>query len=1261
MADKNLVMHPQRPVSIIEWLGLVTSTIADIKGYQWFDNVISLKDLYASINNDPTFAQTVAAALATKLPAVDFNAANILALLKTVDGLNSGLDADTVRGYDPVNKDGDSMRGYLILHADPTQPMHPATKNYVDNVILGLDVKDSVRIATRGDISLAGLHVIDDIQLNENDRVLVKDQATPNQNGIWIAHAGAWERATDCNSTATIKKGMFVFVEDGTWNKDSGWVLTTDDGIQVGVTNLNFVQFSGAGQIIPGTGLSKNGNTLYLTDTGVTPGTYTMFTVNAQGRITGASSPTTIAGYGIADAYRKDEVDARDQKIVDYMQAHFAITGGGVISWNNSKVKWTNRFIVIPMDKENNVSAYIDIFMPPVGTVIAGLAGCPPVTVDDGGILMSGPAGGWIALYAKHTPGGNASDVTLFVADYSTMVVGGLDSNHLLIAVRNAEEGTLKLCTGHTLRPGDYINYGRPSISTIDGLANELNLRSMKTHTHGLSIYGDATGTATLGESEAYLELTLENTGVNPGTYKRVTVDGKGRVTSADNPSTIADIGITDAVNKNGDTINNYLTVEGPLDANSFNSEGYKLLQVILGNNGMGAINPIAYAVRQGKKLLLDEEFASGLNGYFIYNNSAGSDGVAINRIDMNTAPNKTKKVLEIRHNGNPTSPHYGGVVQRFYSRINGVFIMVFKAKLPVGYHLNYYSNDSGDNTLHYWLSTNVGTGKWETYIRVHICGETGIFNDGGFLAVDGGPAPTAGAHLVWHIAASTIFDLTDLNTGHNSNIDADTVDGIHASQFMRSDTDTTTAGNMTVSKTLIVSKQGTDSIIYFPSQANDPGYIKHIENNNFSEMRFGISDDGIENQDYFTWGWDDGNGWHEGARMSPVGTMTLKDIIMSGKNIRDYFAPSGYGLGNGAKRLPAGYDLNTLLDNGWYDVPNPAYGVAGLDWHKILVICSADKDYVTQLAFSTTNNGNTMYIREKTHGTWCPWVTNWNSGNDGAGSGLDADKFDGIESEDFMRAVGDGTIFKGDFNTLRKPGMYTISEFTGCVNTPPANAYQYGTLVVFKGLKSAGNAVNQMYMSHQNKDIYFRGGWDDDWQPWTRMATMQDLPTTLPANGGNADTIDGYHVSNLALSHITSRDANTLDHSGFYHCDVNVPTEDGESDKSVIHNQFSGPQHQWATQIAISWRSGNMWFRNKESGTWEAWKRVARMEDIPTTLPANGGNSDTVDGLHASQFLRSDADNVTNNRLSAGVIAINNKIELRHNSSENALDIVFI
>jgi len=151
--------------------------------------------------------------------------------------------------------------------ATPTDAAHIATKGYVDAARQGLDVKQSVRVASTANVAIStGLEagdIIDGVTLVAGDRVLLKNQTTASQNGIYVAVAsGAASRSSDANGTADtgeLKSGTFTFVEEGTVNFDSGFVISTDGTITVGTTGITWTQFSGAGSFDAGDGLSKTG------------------------------------------------------------------------------------------------------------------------------------------------------------------------------------------------------------------------------------------------------------------------------------------------------------------------------------------------------------------------------------------------------------------------------------------------------------------------------------------------------------------------------------------------------------------------------------------------------------------------------------------------------------------------------------------------------------------------------------------------------------------------------------------------------------------------------------------------------------------------------------------------------------------------------------------------------------------------------------------------------------------------------------------
>ena len=205
----------------------------------------------------------------------------------------------TLSGYgitDALALTGGTLTGALTLAADPTAALQAATKQYVDNAITGLDFKQSVRATTTANITLSGTQTIDGVALIAGDRVLVKDQTTANQNGIYVVAAGSWSRASDADNSPAgeVTAGMYSFIEEGTTYASSGWVLATANPITLGSTNLSFQQFNGLGQLTAGTGLTKTGSTLSITASGVTAGTYSSMTVDTTGRVTAGTNPGYI-------------------------------------------------------------------------------------------------------------------------------------------------------------------------------------------------------------------------------------------------------------------------------------------------------------------------------------------------------------------------------------------------------------------------------------------------------------------------------------------------------------------------------------------------------------------------------------------------------------------------------------------------------------------------------------------------------------------------------------------------------------------------------------------------------------------------------------------------------------------------------------------------------------------------------------------------------------------------------------------------------
>lgn len=356
-----------------------------------------------------------------------------------------------------LNANGQSITGLPT----PLQASDASTKGYVDSVVQGLNLKTACVAVATSNITPSGTQTVDGVAVSAGQRVLLTGQTNGVDNGIYVVASGNWTRPADLAAGASAA-AAYTFIEEGAAFADGGWVCTSDPGQDiVGTSATVWTQFSGAGQINPGSGLGKAGNTLsvalapnaglqfsggllntYLTGSGgltsdangmrllyKAAGTVTqtlgsdangvavlgvpsLFTINGVATSANVTAPNlgtlTAGNSSLSDALHSHQSVLGANACVGYHVCSTALTAGDPVAWsptNNTLVR--SDATIIASSRVIGVAAQsgaAGTTIPIVKRGIAqnvftgGTAGAPVFLNSGGGLTMTAPSGASLTL-----------------------------------------------------------------------------------------------------------------------------------------------------------------------------------------------------------------------------------------------------------------------------------------------------------------------------------------------------------------------------------------------------------------------------------------------------------------------------------------------------------------------------------------------------------------------------------------------------------------------------------------------------------------------------------------------------------------------------------------------------------------------------------------------------------------------------------------------------------------------------------------------
>ena len=482
---------------------------------------------------------------------------------------------DTSSSFFKFTTDGSTL-AQVRAATTPSNANDIASKSYVDSTVNGLDVKESVRVATTAAGTLASDYAngstVDGVSLSTGDRILLKDQADASENGVYTVNAsGAPTRAADFDEDSEVTSGAFFFVEEGTTNGDNGFTLTTNDDITVGTTDLTFTQFSGSGQITAGTGMTKSGNTL-----NVVGGDGITANANDIAVDIAANSALNISG-GALDV----TIDLSDS--TNDVTGTLAIGNGGTGQTSLDDIVAGSNKVSITNGTGTVIGGDATIDITESNLDLGNMGGTADLTSQVTGVLpiANGGTGGANAGAARTALGlAIGSDVQAYDAQLAD-VAGLTPADGAIIIGDGSNFTTESGATARTslgLGTGDTPTFNGAAMGSaaITGVADPSNAQDAATKAYVDGLVGAGSITQALGADTGSGTVSLgSQTLTVSGTSNAITTSASGQAITidiADNPTFTGNAtitgnltvqGTTTTVNSTEITIQNAFTFEG--------------------------------------------------------------------------------------------------------------------------------------------------------------------------------------------------------------------------------------------------------------------------------------------------------------------------------------------------------------------------------------------------------------------------------------------------------------------------------------------------------------------------------------------------------------------------------------------------------------------------------------------------------------------------------------------------------------------------